>query len=148
MDDLILGFRFAVFFLTGGVKPNELDIRFQKVQGLSAEIGTESLNEGGENIATYHLPKQVGFGNLVLERGMVVGSLLNLELNATLSSFKFAPSNVIVTLLSEDKAPLAAWMFLNAYPVKWSTSDLNAEDEGLVIDTLELAYTQMQVMRV
>jgi phage tail-like protein len=76
-----------------------------------------------------------------------VGSPLNLEFNATMSLFKFVTSNVLVTLLAEDKAPLAAWLFLKAYPVKWSTSDLSAEP-ALVIDTMELAYTRMQVLRV
>jgi hypothetical protein len=36
---------------------------------------------------------------------------------------------------------------MKAYPVKWSTSDLTAEP-ALVIDTLELAYTRMQILRV
>ena len=30
-EDLVLGFRFGVFFFAGGVIPNPLDIRFQKV---------------------------------------------------------------------------------------------------------------------
>jgi len=143
----IIGMRFGVLFLAGGVLPNPLDIRFQKVSGLSAEVETESVNEGGQNLYTQRLPKGIKYSNLVLERGMVVGSPLNLEFNATMSLFKFVTSNVLVTLLSEDKTPLAAWLFLKAYPVKWSTSDLAAEP-ALVIDTMELAYTRMQVMRV
>ena len=74
---------------------------------------------------------------------MVVGSPLNIEFNIAMSLFKFAASNVLVTLLGEDKMPLAAWLFFKAYPVKWSTSDLAAEP-ALVIDTMELAYTRMQ----
>ena len=65
-----------------------------------------------------------------------------------MSLFKFAPSNVLVTLLSESKMPLAAWLFLKAYPVKWATGDLDASKPDVLIDTLELAYTQMQIMRV
>jgi len=85
---------------------------------------------------------------LILERGMVIGSLLNMEFNRALSQFKFAPSNVMVTLFGEDKAPLAAWLFIKAFPVKWSTSDLDAQEKGLVIDTMELAYSRMQILRV
>jgi phage tail-like protein len=136
-----------VFFFAGGVIPNPVDIRFQKVSGLSAEVETEPLSEGGQNLYTQKLPTGIKYGNLVLERGMVIGSPLNLEFNATMSLFKFATSNVLVTLLSESKLPLAAWLFIKAYPVKWSTSDLSAEP-GLVIDTMELAYTRMQILRV
>jgi phage tail-like protein len=147
--DPIIGMRFGVLFMAGGVVPNPLDIRFQKVSGLSAEVETHPVSEGGQNLYTQKLPTGVKYGNLVLERGMVVGSPLNLEFNAAMSLFKFATSNVLVTLLSEDKIPLAAWLFMKAYPVKWSTSDLNASSEpALVIDTMELAYTRMQIMRV
>lgn len=143
-----LGFRFAVFFFAGGLIPNPLDIRFQKVSGLQAKIDLDSVGEGGQNLYTHRLPKRVSYDNLVLERGFVIGSLLNVEFMAAMSLFSFAPSNVMVTLLSETGIPISAWMFLKAYPVRWSTSDLDANDEKIVIDTLELAYTQMQPLRI
>lgn len=147
-DNLILGFRFGVFFFAGGAVPNPLDIRFQKVSGLSAEVKTTAVVEGGQNLYTHRLPDRVDYGNLVLERGMVVGSPLHLEFNAALSLFKFAPSNVLVSLFGEDNVPLAAWMFLKAFPVKWATSDLDASEGNVAIDTMELAYTRMQIMKV
>ena len=147
MSDPILGMRFSVWFFAGGVVPNPIDIRFQKVSGLSAEVETEAVREGGQNLYTQRLPQGVKYNNLILERGMVVGSPLNIEFNLAMSLFKFAASNVLVTLLDEGKSPLAAWLFMKAYPVRWSTSDLTAEP-GLVIDTMELAYTRMQIVRV
>jgi phage tail-like protein len=144
----IIGMRFAVLFMAGGLLPNPLDLRFSKVSGLSMTVETESVDEGGQNLYTQQLPRSVSHGNLVLERGMVVGSPLNIEFNASLSTFKFVTSNVLVTLLSEDSLPMAAWLFMKAWPVKWSTSDLDATTPGLVIDTLELAYARMQVLRV
>lgn len=143
-----LGHRFGVFFLMGGVLPNPLDIRFQRVSGLTARVETTTVQEGGQNLYSHRLPKKINYENLVLERGFVVGSLLNIEFNVAMSAFKFAPSNVIVTLFSEQAIPLAAWMFLKAYPVRWSTADLNAGEDKILIDTLELAYTRMQVMRI
>ena len=143
-----LGFRFAVVFLVGGVLPNPLDIRFQRVSGLSATVEVVPVAEGGQNLHTHRLPKRIAYQNLVLERGFVIGSPLNIEFNAAMSLFKFVPSNVMVTLLSEDGVPISAWLFLKAYPVKWATSDLNANEERLVIDTLELAYTSMQALRI
>lgn len=147
-NDLVLGFRFSVLFLMGGALPNLLDIRFQKVSGLAAEVETEPVREGGQNLYTQRLPTGIKYDNLVLERGMVIGSLLNAEFNATMSLFKFAPSNVLVTLLSEQALPLAAWLFLKAYPVKWATSSLDATQPAVAIDTMELAYTRMQIMRI
>jgi phage tail-like protein len=146
--DLVLGSRFAAIFFVGGVLPNPLDIRFQRVSGLTATIETQTLGEGGQNTYSHKLPKRVGYGNLTLERGFVVGSPLNIEFNAAMSLFSFVPSNVMITLLSASAAPLAAWLFIKAFPVKWSTADLSASEDRVLIDTLELAYQSMQVMRV
>ncbi len=147
-NDPLLGFRFGVLFFAAGVVPNPLDIRFQKVKGLAAKVNTMTLVEGGQNFYTQQLPTGIAHDNLTLERGMVVGSPLNLELNATLSLFQFAPSNVLVTLFDESKIPVAAWMFLKAFPVRWATSDLDATERNVIIDTIELAYARMQIMRI
>ncbi|MCP4993484.1 MAG: phage tail protein [Gammaproteobacteria bacterium] len=144
--ELILGFRFGVFFFPGGGNPNPLDIRFKKVSGLSAEVSTLPHTEGGQNLYTHRLPERIEYNNLILERGMIVGSPLSVEFTTTLALFKFNPSNVMVTLFGEERTPLSAWLFIKAYPVRWSVSDLNAEDNSLVIDTMELAYTRMQIL--
>lgn len=148
LNELLMGFRFGVFFFAGGVIPNPLDIRFKKVRGLSARVKTTSVQEGGQNLYTQLLPSAVEHENLVLERGMVVGSPLNIEFNVAMSLFKFAPSNVLVTLFNESSIPVSAWFFMKAYPVKWSTSDLDASDKSVLIDTMELAYARMQIMRI
>src|SRR5678815_4541608 len=144
--DLILGSRFAAFFFAGGVYPNPIDIRFQRVSGLSANVETTPLNEGGQNLYSHRHPRRVSYGNLILERGFVVGSPLNLEFNAAMSLFKFLPSNVMITLFNGEGIPLSAWLFLKAFPVKWQTADLSASEDKVLIDTLELSYQSMQAL--
>jgi len=146
--DPIAAHRFGVFFFAGGLIPNPLDIRFQSVGGLNATISTVTHREGGEQLYSHRLPDVVGYQNLVLKRGVTVGSLLTIEFNLAMSTFKFAPSNVLVTALSQDKVPLAGWMFIRAFPVTWTTSDLESANKAVVIETMELAYARMQVMRV
>ena len=51
-------------------------------------------------------------------------------------------------LFDEEKMPVSGWLFIKAYPVKWSTSDLNAKESSVLIDTMELAYTRMQILRI
>lgn len=147
LTGLPLAHRFGVFFLAAGVLPNPLDIRFQRVGGLEAKVLTGTVVEGGQNRYSHRQPQRVDYGNLVLERGFVIASPLNLEFNATMTLFKFKPCNVIVTLFGEDLVPLAAWTFLRAFPVRWATADLNAQDDRVLVDTLELAYASMQPLR-
>jgi phage tail-like protein len=146
-DELILGFRFRVDFLGGRRGQNSLDIRFQKVSGLSGEVETTDFAEGGENLYGHRLPKRIKYDNLILERGLVSDSRLSDQFDEAMSLFKFAPSDVLVTLLGERGDQIAAWKFMKAYPVKWRVSDLDASERSIVIEKLELAYTRMQVMR-
>jgi phage tail-like protein len=143
-----LGYRFGVLFFAGGVIPNPLDILFQKVSGLGSSVETTPLEEGGQNLYVQALPKRIKYENLVLQRGLVVGSPLVVEFNVTMSQFKFSPSNVLVTLLDNTRIPIAGWLFMKAYPVKWSVSDLDADANAVVIEHMELTYQRMQVMRI
>ena len=143
-----LGFRFGVLFLAGGAVPNPIDILFQKVTGLGSSVETTPVNEGGQNLYTQSLPEKIKHENLVLQRGLVVGSPLAIEFNIAMSRFKFIPSNVLVTLIDHTRIPIAAWLFMKAFPVKWTVSDLDAESNSVVIEHMELTYQQMQVMRI
>jgi phage tail-like protein len=142
-----LGFRFGVFFFALGVIPNPVDILFQKVSGLSSTVETYPVEEGGQNLYTQLLPKKISHENLVLERGLVVGSPLVLEFNAAMSLCKFKPSNVLVNLLDNTNIPIATWLFMKAYPVKWRVADLDANSNSVVIETMELTYQRAQVIR-
>jgi len=143
-----LGFRFAVTFFIGGVVPNLIDLRFKRVSGLEAKVNTTTIREGGQNLYSHRLPDRVDYGNLILERGYVIGSPLNIELNVVLSTAEFPTSNVMVMLLGPTGAPLGAWLFIKTYPVRWSTSELDADKDEIVIDTIELAYARMQALRI
>ncbi|WP_299409905.1 phage tail protein [Acaryochloris sp. IP29b_bin.148] len=143
-----VGFFFAVTFLIGGFIPNPLDIRFQRVSGMTSTIETTEVREGGENLFVHRLPTRVTYDNLVLERGMVIGSVLNVEFNVAMSTLRFEPGNVLVMLLNAKETPIAAWLFQETYPLKWSVSDLDANQNSVVIDTMELAYTRFQSLRI
>lgn len=143
----LLGYRFGVFIFALGVIPNPVDFRFKRVSGLSSTISTSIVEEGGQNLYSHRLPDKVQYQNLVLERGMPISSPLAHEFNIAMSMFKFAPSNVLVSLLDESAIPLANWLFFKAYPVDWKISDLDADSNSVVVETLELAYQRMQVIR-
>ena len=142
-----LGFRFGVFFFIGGKIPNPIDFRFQRVSGISSSINTSSIEEGGQNLFSHRLPDKVQYENLVLERGVPVGSPLAIEFNVAMSQFKFYPSNVLVSLLDEAGTPHSSWLFIKAFPVTWTISGLDAEANSIVVETMELAFERFQSIR-
>ncbi|MCB0375005.1 MAG: phage tail protein, partial [Sinomicrobium sp.] len=42
----------------------------------------------------------------------------------------------------------SGWMFRDTYPVKWAVSDLDANQDTIVIDSMELAYKQYISIRI
>ncbi|PAM94697.1 hypothetical protein B4N84_12035 [Flavobacterium sp. IR1] len=114
---------------------------FQEVTGISAKVGVEPIKEGGENRFEHRLPNPVKYENLVLKRGMVLNSALILWAKSAIEYFNFVTSTVIVNLLDETGAPIASWSFNAAYPVALKVSDLKAQDNAIVIETLELSYS-------
>jgi phage tail-like protein len=113
---------------------------FQEVSGISVELGVTSIKEGGENRFEHRLPNPPVYKNLILKRGMVLNSALVVWARNAVEQFTFKPKNVIVNLIDDTAAPLASWSFRNAYPVALKVSDFKAQDNAIVIETLELSY--------
>ena len=134
-----VGFHFRVEF--GFLAPDSTDVRFQEVSGLTAELGTEEVSEGGENRFSHRLPTRAKYANLILKRGLFTDSELIEWCENAIENFEFEPTTVNVTLLNENHEPVAeTYSFVNVWPVKWSVSDFKAQDNSLVVETLELAY--------
>lgn len=134
------GFHFRVEFLTSNGARKFDETSFQEVSGLSVEIGTEELSEGGVNNYSHRIPGKVKFGNLVLKRGMVIDSKLADWISKAVENYEFEPLTLAISLLNQKHQPLMTWHFYRAWPVKWTTSDFKAMDNSIVVETVELAY--------
>ena len=144
MYNIPVVFHFKVEFdalETGGSSSDDEDIRFQEVGGLVAEVGTEELREGGLNEYAHRIPTGAKYGNLVLKRGYIHSSDVTDWCRKAIENFQFQPRNVLVTLLNDQHKPLVRWYFIRSYPVKWTISDFKAQENSLVIESLELAYS-------
>lgn len=134
-----VNFHFRVLF--EGLGEEEPNMGWQEVTGFANELGVEDLNEGGENRFSYRLPNRGKYSNLVLKRGTKIASKELIKwVQDAIDNFVFKPLEVSVYLLNVKHEPLISWKFHRAYPLKWSTSDLKAQDNAIVIETLELAY--------
>lgn len=123
-----------------GLSKNKNDVRFQTVSGLSVDYDMEEFKEGGENRFTHKLPVRTKYADMVLKRGMLTESEV---IKWCLDAFRdreFLPVNVNVILMNEKSKPLRTWKVAHAIPKKWSVSDFNANDNAVVIETLELSY--------
>lgn len=138
----------AFFFelqLDGG---NEADAQFQEISGIEARMETEPYKEGGQNHFVYLLPVRTQFQPLVLKRGVadkdsklwdwVEKTLIR---DANLDN-KIERKDITVRLLNPEDTgqALVTWTFQKAFPTKWSISSLNAQQNAVSIETIELVY--------
>lgn len=141
-----VGFHFKVEFLGIG---NDNDMRFQSVSGLSVEYETESFKEGGENRFEHKLPLRTKYPELSLKRGLLTDSNVINWVKGILQNRDFLtnrPAQIQVSLLNEKHEPLKTWMLFNCWPKKWTISDFNAQENAVVVETLDICYNFFKII--
>jgi phage tail-like protein len=132
------GFHFSVVFELLPQFPN--DIRFQEVTGLSVSAQFQAWPEGGENRFAHQLPQRLEHGELALKRGKFLGSGVLHWARKALERFEFEPTNLMISLLTEDHVPLYSWYVVNAVPKRLEVSGFNAMSSEILVETLALEY--------
>jgi phage tail-like protein len=135
----------------------ELDgepVRFQEVSGLEVNIETEDLIEGGNNLFKYRLPTRQAYGNITLSKGVIKEDNAFHEwiktamlTQASLSNFAEGRVKTIkIDLMSPGKEAEAvrSWQVVEAFPIKWSISNLSASEHKIAIETVELAFQYLE----
>ena len=125
---------------------------FKEVSGISLEMDTEEISEGGNNNFKHRIPTSVKYSNLVLKRGLAYkDSALVAWCQDTFNEVlldHISTKTIVITLLNESGLPLKTWKFVNAWPVKWAVSNPNSMNNEIVIETMEFAYSYFEVVGV
>lgn len=126
----------------------QVEASFKEVSGITMEMGVEEIAEGGVNGFKHRVPTTAKFSNLVLKRGLIpkdseLATWCTSTINGGLEEF-IETKMITVHLLEASRKPLKSWSFTNAWPVKWSVSDLNSMNNEIAIETIEFAYNNFQ----
>ncbi|TCO55199.1 phage tail protein [Actinocrispum wychmicini] len=131
-------FEFSVDGLTIG--------SFTEVSGLSVQIDTEELVEGGQNGFTHKFPKATKWPNLVLKRGITDSDAL-FEWFAKCSGEgleaagnKLDRRHAALKLLDSKGKVVRRWNVTEAFPVKWTGPKLAATAKDLATEELEVTH--------
>ena len=111
---------------------------FTRVKGLTREVRFESHREGGVNDYEHKLVTQVTFPNLVLERGLALDNLYAWA--KAVADGEIERKSMWVRIQNEAGEKAWAWHVENALPVKWSSSDLDAQSAQVVMESVEFAH--------
>jgi phage tail-like protein len=120
----------------GGAK-----IGFSEVSGLSVETDVVEYRDGSS--PEFHKIKMPGmqkFGNITMKRGIFEGDNDYFNWWNTVALNTIERRDVTISLLNENHEPVVVWKIKNAWPSKVQSTDLKSDDNGVAIETIELAH--------
>lgn len=121
------------------------EAQFAEVVVPTAEIAVVEYREGADKTsATRKLPGRVSYGNVVLKRGITADLSLYQWFRAV-SQGDFQPRNAMIVLLDAQRQDVRRWVARDAWPVKYDGPALNAKNNEVAIETLELAVEEIEV---
>lgn len=132
MEDPLQKFKFRV-----SIPGIPTTIGFQKVSGLSMEVGVVEYDESAYEY-THKLPGKPQFGEVTMERGMFADVSMLEQVKAVLTSdFR---TTMIVQLCDRFGTPKRTWKLAEAWVSKWEGSDLDTTSEDVAIETITVQY--------
>lgn len=137
-EKLMLNYRFKVLI------DNQV-ASFSKVSGLTMDVETEMIAEGGHNGSGYivEVPAKAS-KTLRLEGGIYTNSNSLLE---RLRPGMYLKQGLVIMVLGAYGTVQTKYSAERAYVTKWEVSELNAENGQVLIHTFEIAYTQLKIIK-
>lgn len=115
---------------------------FSECTGLDASLSIDEYNEGGVNDRVHKFPKRATFSNLTLKRGVGLGEDLWLWYESFLQG-EGVRRNGLIALANEARVPIKVWSFERGIPIKWTGPSLNASNNSLAFESIEIAHEKL-----
>lgn len=112
---------------------------FAKVSGVASEVEIYTYKEGGVNGYEHQIPSATKYSNITLEKG-VTNSDFMYKWFKQISEGIIVKRNFAIILWDNSGKIIRRWNFAAGYPIKWSTSELDANGNSILIEKMELAH--------
>lgn len=111
---------------------------FQKVSGLTREIGVVEYDEGGYS-HTHKLTGKEQGGEVTLEKGMFANTDLEEIYKRSLNNPDYR-TTVIIEHLDKFGKVARSWTLAEAWVSKWEGSELDATSEDVAIESITIQF--------
>jgi phage tail-like protein len=126
---------------SAGVQAGFSEIQLPEIAVEVLEYRTGNAKQSG----AMKLPGRVSYGDLVLRRGLI-GALDLYEWLHEIRQGVSARRTVTVRLQNEERTDTVfTWVFKNAFPVRYEFSDLVADGQSVMIESLTLAFEDLDI---
>jgi phage tail-like protein len=132
-DDPFVAFRFEI-------QLDDLSVGgFSECSGIQLETEVQDYNEGGLNTYVHKFPTRTKQSNITLKRGIVDRTLWDWYYALTQGDIQFRNGTILVYDPSGGEVVMV-WEFSRAFPCKWVGPELNASQNNVAVETLELCH--------
>ena len=114
--------------------------QFTEVSGLSMERDVKAVPQGGMNDHVQMLPGPVKYMDITLKRGLTYSYDLWVWFQQGLYDLKVERKSGSIFQMDKSGQRIRQWDVQEAFPKKYSISDLNAGSGTALIETLVLAH--------
>ena len=136
-NDPFPGFRFEI-------RLDDMPVAgFSECSGLQLETEVFDYNEGGLNEFVLKFPTRTKQSNLVLKRGIVDKNMWDWYFSLTQGVVRFRNGSVVVRDPSGNTVVME-WQFRRAFPCKWQGPELNATQNSIAVETVELCHQGLE----
>jgi len=116
---------------------------FSECSGLELTMQAEEYREGGNNAAVLKFAGRITWSNVTLRRG-ISGNTDLWDWHFSFVEGRGKRRDGLIVLLDESRQPRQAWYFRRGLPVKYSGPSLNATQNGVAIEAIEIAHEGLQ----
>lgn len=140
LTDPYRGFRFRIEI--AGIQV----AAFSEASVPDVTVDTVDYREGTDPIYKRPLSGLTTYGRLTLKKGLTDGLDMyawQQQVSQLGSASPTAKKNISLVLMDTDASEKARWNVINAWPVKYETTGLNASSSDVLVETLELVMDYM-----
>jgi len=112
---------------------------FSECSGLEMSMKVEDYREGGRNGAVLKFPGRVEWSNITLKKGIGTGTEL-WDWHFGFVQGQGRRRDGIIALLNDLRVPNNIWYFRRGLPVKYTGASLNATQNNVAIESIEIAH--------
>jgi phage tail-like protein len=136
-DDPFPAFRFEVVM-------DDMPVSgFSDCSGLQLELDVFDYQEGGLNAFVLKFPGRTKQTNITLKRGIVDRRMWDWFYDLTQGIVRFRNGSIVVRDPSGSSVAME-WRFSRAFPTKWVGPELNANQNSVAVETLELCHQGLE----
>jgi len=142
-DDPYPGYNFRVTITS--VAEDGVVALFSEISNIEAENGVIEYRGGAEPATMRKLVGIHKFPNLTLKRG-ITGHLAFWNWILDAMNGRVLRTDGSIVLLDENQKEVMRWNFRRAWPAKWTGPGLNAANNEVAIETLEIAHEGLELV--